>query len=110
MISRNELCKNIGCLLSAPNFGLGGSRLWEKYPKISGKKRKRSYIRPKVDLYEVCASLFQILYYYYYLYINTSFPSAVFMASLTIGERSLGSIGQEALSWRDKISNMSSGG
>ena len=28
--SRNEFWKNIGCLVSAPTFGLGGSRLWEK--------------------------------------------------------------------------------
>ena len=28
--SRNGFWKNIGCLVSAPTFGLGGSRLWEK--------------------------------------------------------------------------------
>ena len=28
--SSNEFWKNIGCLVSAPTFGLGGSRLWEK--------------------------------------------------------------------------------
>ena len=28
--SSNELWKNIGCLVSAHTFGLGGSRLWEK--------------------------------------------------------------------------------
>ena len=42
--SRNEFWNNIGCLLSAHTFGLGGSRLWENDPKISGKKRKRSSI------------------------------------------------------------------
>ena len=26
---RNEFWKNIGCLVSAPTFGLGGSRLWD---------------------------------------------------------------------------------
>ena len=26
----NEFWKNIGCLVSAPTFSLGGSRLWEK--------------------------------------------------------------------------------
>ena len=26
--SRNEFWKNTGCLVSAPTFGLGGSRLW----------------------------------------------------------------------------------
>ena len=49
--SRNEFWKNIGCLLSAPTFGLGGLRLWEKDQEISGNKRKRSSIIPKVDLY-----------------------------------------------------------
>ena len=34
--------KNIGCLLPAPTFGLGGSRLCEKDTEISVKKRKRS--------------------------------------------------------------------
>ena len=97
-LSRNEFWKNIGCLLSSPTFGLGGSRLWEKHPKISGKNRKRSSIRLKVDLYEFCALLFQILYYCYYFYINNSFPSARFVASLTLGGRSLVNIGQEASS------------
>ena len=51
-----EFWKNIGCLVSAPTFGLGGSRLWEKEEeqKLSGKKRKRRSIRAKVDLYELC--------------------------------------------------------
>ena len=41
--SSNEFWKNIGCLVSAPTFGLGGSRLWEKEEelKLSRKKRKR---------------------------------------------------------------------
>ena len=29
-LSSNEFWKNIGCLISAPTFGLGGLRLWEK--------------------------------------------------------------------------------
>ena len=87
--SGDEFWKNIGCIISAPNFGLGGSRLWEKYPEISGKKRKRSSIRPKVDLYEVCALLFQMIYYCYYLYTNPFPPSTKFMAYLTLGEISL---------------------
>ena len=28
--SSNEFWKNIGCLVSAPTFGLGESRVWEK--------------------------------------------------------------------------------
>ena len=56
--SSNEFWKNIGCLVSAPTFGIGGSRLWEKEEdiKISGKKRKLRSIRIKDDLYEVCLS------------------------------------------------------
>ena len=42
--SRNEFWKNIGCLLSALTIGLGGLRLWDKDPKISGSNRKRSSI------------------------------------------------------------------
>ena len=51
-----EFWKNIGCLVSAPTFGIGGSRLWEKEEdlKLSRKKWKRLSIRVKVDLYEVC--------------------------------------------------------
>ena len=51
-----EFWENIGCLVSAPTFGLGGLRMWEKEEgkKLSGKKRKRRSIRAKVDLYEVC--------------------------------------------------------
>ena len=54
--SSSEFWKNIGCLVSAPTFGIGGSRLWEKEEgkKPSGKKMKRRSIREKVDLYEVC--------------------------------------------------------
>ena len=50
-----RILEKIGCLLSASTFGLGGSRLWKKDMKIRGKKRKRSLISLKVDLYEVCA-------------------------------------------------------
>ena len=64
-------------------FFKGGSILCDKDPKISGKKRKRSSILSKVDFYEVCALLFKVLYYCYYFYTNTSFPSARFVASLT---------------------------
>ena len=45
--SSNKFWKNIGCLVSTPSFGLGGSRLYEKEEemKISGKKRKMCSIR-----------------------------------------------------------------
>ena len=97
----------MGCLLSEPTFGLGESIMWENDPEISGKKRKRSLIRPKVYLYEVCVSLFQFIYYYYYFYTNTYFTSAIFVAYITLGERSSASIGQENSSQRDTRRNMS---
>ena len=40
----NAFWNNIGCLVSAPTFGFGGSRLWEKEESqnIIGKKKKAS--------------------------------------------------------------------
>ena len=84
--------------------------MWENDPMISGKKRKRSSIISKVNLYEVCAFLFQILYYCYYFYVNNYFPTSRFVASLTIGERGLGIIGQEYSSRRETRRKMSGGG
>ena len=54
--SINYFWKNIGCLVSAPTFSLGGSRLLEKEEglKLIRKKRKRRSIQAKVDFYEVC--------------------------------------------------------
>ena len=54
--SRNKFWKNIGCIISYPTFGIGGSWIWEKYEekKISTNKIKRHSIRVKVDLNEVC--------------------------------------------------------
>ena len=73
--SRCEFWKNICCLVSAPIFGLGGSRLWEKEEdlKQSGKKRKRCLIRVKVDLYEVCRSYFIHCLLFYFKTILTPF-------------------------------------
>ena len=97
--SRNKFWKNIACILSVPTFGLGGSRLWEKDIKISGKNTKRSSIQSKVDLYEVCASLFKIIYLFIYsfFYTNTYFTYSRFVESLALGESNLGSICQVAL-------------
>ena len=66
--SSNEFWKNIGCLVSAPTFGLGGSRMWEKEEgiKIILKKRKRRSIKIKVDFYEVCLS--KIIYCLLFLF------------------------------------------
>ena len=62
-----EFWKNIGCLVSAPTFGLGGSRLWEmeEEQKLSGKKRKRRSIQAKVDLYEVFFYFIYCLLFYF---------------------------------------------
>ena len=65
--SINESWRNIHCLVSAPNFGIEWSRLWEKEGdiEISRKKRKRLLILIKVDLYEVCLSkiIYCLLFY-----------------------------------------------
>ena len=55
-----ELWKNSGCLVSAPTFGIGRSKLWDKEEelKLCGKKRKRRLIRAKVDFYEMCFLLY----------------------------------------------------
>ena len=56
--SSNGFWNNIGCLVSAPNIGIGRLRLWEKKEaqNISKKKRKISSISMKVGFYEVCLS------------------------------------------------------
>ena len=74
--SRNEFWKNIGCLVSAPTFGIGGSRLWDKeYDiKLSVKKRKIRSIQIKVDLYEVCSSKITYCLLFYFKTILTPFP------------------------------------
>ena len=73
--SRNEFWMNIGCLVSAPKFDLGRSRLLykEEEIKISGNNRKMHSIKIKVDLYEVC--LYYIIYclLFYFMIILTSF-------------------------------------
>ena len=71
----NGFRRNIGCFVSAPTFGLGGSRLWEKeeYIQISGKKRKRGSIRIKVDLYVVCLSKIIYCLLFYFMTILTPF-------------------------------------
>ena len=73
--SRNEFWKNIGCLVSAPTFGLGGLMLWEKKGDIKpiGNKRKRRSIWIKVDLYEVCISYTVHCLLFYFKTIHTPF-------------------------------------
>ena len=85
---RNKFWKNIGCLISDPIFGLGGSRLWKKEDdiKLSGKKRKIRSIHIKVDLYEVCLS--EIIYcdLFYFWTILTPFFLQIYGISLTRGK------------------------
>ena len=54
--SSNEFWKNIGCLISAPTFGIGGYRMWDKEEaqKIIIVKMNRRSISVKVNLYEIC--------------------------------------------------------
>ena len=102
--SRNEFWKNIGCLVSAHTFGIGGSSMWEKEEdiKISGKNTKRVSIWIKVDLYEV--SLSKIIYclLFYFKALLTPFFFAIFLVSLSLGERSSESIGPKDLSQKRK--------
>ena len=66
--SRNEFWKNIGFLVSAPPFDLGGWMLWQKEEdiKIRGNNRNRRSIQIKVDLYEVFLSkiVYCLLFYF----------------------------------------------
>ena len=73
--SINELWKNIGFIVSAPTFGLGGSRLWDKEEelKISGNNSERHSILVKVDFYEVCRSYFIYCLLFYFKIILTPF-------------------------------------
>ena len=85
--SNNEFRKTIGCLVSAPIFGLGRLRLWDKeeYIKISGNKRKRSSILIKVYLYKVCLSkiIYCLLFYFKTIIIIPFFPRQISGISLT---------------------------
>ena len=71
----DEFWMNVGCIVSAPTFGLGGLRLREKEEdlKLSGRKRNRRLIWVKVDLYEVCQSYFIYCLLFYFKTILTPF-------------------------------------
>ena len=60
-------------------------------------------------MYEVYASLFQTVFVFI-ISILILFTSAKFLAYLTLGERTLGSIEQEASSQRDTRRKISGGG
>ena len=87
--SSNEFWKNVGCLISDPIFGLGGSSLWDKEENmnISENNKKRRSIRIKVHLYEVVIS--EIIYcpLFIYDYTNILFLSChISVISLTRGK------------------------
>ena len=62
----NELWKNIGCLVSAPTFGLGGPRLWDKEEdiKTSGKNRNILSIRIKLVFMRFVYPKLLIVFYF----------------------------------------------
>ena len=108
----NEFWKNIGCLISTPNFGLGGSRLWYKEEDIntSGKKKKRRPIQIKVDLYEVCLSIIiYFLLFYFKTILTPFFRPYLWYLSHHVGERGSESIGHKDLS-RNRIRQHMNGG
>ena len=96
LFSKNGFGKNIGFLVSAPTFGLGGSRIWEKKDKIniSGKKRNMRSIWMKVGLYEVCLSYIIYCLQFYFMTILTPFFLYIFV-SLSLGEGNSRIIGQK---------------
>ena len=103
--------KNIGCIVSAPNFCVEGLRLWEKGEdiKLSGKKRKIRLIQIKVDFYVVCLSGIIYCLLFYFQTIPTPFFSARFLVSLSLGERSSESIFHKDLSWKRIRQHMNGG-
>ena len=88
--SSNGFWKNIGCIVSAPTFGLGWSNLWEKEEaqKISTKKRKRFSIRIKVFLMRFIYPILFIFFCSFFMTILIPFFPAIFVVSLSIEERS----------------------
>ena len=111
LISSNEFWKNIGCLVSAPTFGLGGPMLWNKKDdkNLSGKKRKRRSIQINVDLYEVCLSYIIFCLLFYFNNILTP-PPTKFMISLSLGKRISEIIGHKDLSQKRTRQHMNGGG
>ena len=75
--SINEFWKNIGCLISASTFGIGGSRIWDKEEshKIGEMKINRLLIMVKVNFYAFCVYhiLFKVLFIILLLYWHPFF-------------------------------------
>ena len=108
----NKFWKNIGCLVSAPTFGLRGSMMCEKEEetKISGEKRKKCSIKTNADLYEVCLSCIIYFILFYFMNIHKLFTPAIFVVYLPVEERSLESIGQKYLSQKWTRQHINDGG
>ena len=106
--SNNEFWKNIGCLISAPIFGFGGSRLWvkEESQNISGNKRKILSTRGNVDLHDICQSYIIYCLIFYITTILIPFPPVIFVASITLGEWISVSIGHKGLSLKSTRNHM----
>ena len=78
--SSNEFWRNIYFLVSAPTFGLGGSRLWEMEEaiNISGNNSKRCSIMIKVDFLKVCLSyIIYFILFYFMTILTTLFTSQI---------------------------------
>ena len=101
--SSNGFWKNIGCLISAPTFDLGVSRLWKKESeiKIIVKKRKRHSIPINVDLYEVYIYFIFYFLLFYFMTILTAF-FVRFLVYLSLGGINSDSIGQNYLGLKSK--------
>ena len=95
--SINEFWKNIGCLISASTFGIGGSRIWDKEEshKIGEMKINRLLIMVKVNFYAFCVYhiLFKVLFIILLLYWHPFFSPYLWHISHH-GETSSGGVGQ----------------
>ena len=74
-------------------MGDGGLKRMDNFGSCGG-FQGTNLIQSKVDLYEVCVSLFQMICYCYYFCTNNNVPSASFVVSITLWEISLVNIGQ----------------
>ena len=110
--SSNGFQKNIGCILSAPTFGLGGTRLWEKEDdtKISGNKSKRRSIYVNIGLYEVFISYIIYCILFYFITILIPFLPSRFVVSTSLWKRISESIAHKDLSWKRTGKHINGGG
>ena len=64
---RQDLCKCIGCVLSAVDYGKKGKHIWSEIPKdfcrTSPTKLRRD-VRGNTDFYKVCCDHYHCFYIY----------------------------------------------